>query len=48
MGLAMLFKTSGFDVLEIGQWGNYGFWQKKRIKSRFIYITNKYIQNTTH
>jgi SAM-dependent methyltransferase len=28
MGLAMLFKTSGFDVLEIGQWGNYEYIQK--------------------
>lgn len=25
MGLAMLFKTNGFDVIEVGQWGNYEY-----------------------
>jgi SAM-dependent methyltransferase len=25
MGLAMLFKTSNFEVIEIGQWGNYEY-----------------------
>lgn len=25
MGLAMLFKTNGFDIVEIGQWGNYEY-----------------------
>jgi SAM-dependent methyltransferase len=28
MGLAMLFKTSGFEVVEIGQWGNYDYIQQ--------------------
>lgn len=28
MGLAMLFKSCGFDVLEIGQWGNYEYISK--------------------
>jgi len=25
MGLAMLFKTANFEVIEIGQWGNYDY-----------------------
>ena len=28
MGLAMLFKTTGFNILEIGQWGNYEYIQR--------------------
>jgi len=28
MGLAMLFKTAGFEVVEMGQWGNYEYIQK--------------------
>jgi SAM-dependent methyltransferase len=28
MGLAMLFKTAGFEVMEIGQWGNYDYISK--------------------
>lgn len=28
LGLAMLFKTCGFEVLEIGQWGNYEYLTK--------------------
>lgn len=28
MGLAMLFKTANFDVVEIGQWGNYEYLTK--------------------
>jgi hypothetical protein len=28
MGLAMLFKSCGFDILEIGQWGNYEYLTK--------------------
>jgi SAM-dependent methyltransferase len=28
MGLAMLFKTNGFDIVEIGQWGNYEYIQR--------------------
>lgn len=28
MGLAMLFKTSGFEIVEIGQWGNYDYIEK--------------------
>ena len=28
MGLAMLFKTAGFEIVEIGQWGNYKYIQK--------------------
>lgn len=28
MGLAMLFKNCKFDILEIGQWGNYDYIQK--------------------
>jgi hypothetical protein len=25
MGLAMLFKSAGFEVIEIGQWGNHEY-----------------------
>ena len=25
LGLAMLFKSAGFEVVEIGQWGNYEY-----------------------
>ena len=28
MGLAMLFKTSNFEIIEIGQWGNFEYIQK--------------------
>jgi len=28
MGLAMLFKTANFDIVEMGQWGNYEYIQK--------------------
>jgi SAM-dependent methyltransferase len=28
MGLAMLFKTANFEIIEIGQWGNYDYIQK--------------------
>ena len=28
MGLAMLFKTANFEIIEIGQWGNYEYIQK--------------------
>lgn len=28
MGLAMLFKTAKFEIVEIGQWGNYDYIQK--------------------
>jgi len=28
MGLAMLFKTAGFEIVEIGQWGNYNYISK--------------------
>ena len=28
MGLAMLFKSAGFEICEIGQWGNYEYIQK--------------------
>jgi SAM-dependent methyltransferase len=28
MGLAMLFKTAKFEIIEIGQWGNYEYIQK--------------------
>ena len=28
MGLAMMFKTAGFEVVEIGQWGNYNYISK--------------------
>ena len=28
MGLAMLFKTAGFEIIEIGQWGNLDYIQK--------------------
>jgi SAM-dependent methyltransferase len=28
LGLAMLFKVNGFEVLEIGQWGNYEYIEK--------------------
>jgi SAM-dependent methyltransferase len=28
MGLAVLFKTSNFEIIEIGQWGNYDYIQK--------------------
>lgn len=28
MGLAMLFKTAGFEVVEMGQWGNYDYIQQ--------------------
>jgi hypothetical protein len=28
MGLAMLFISNGFEILEIGQWGNYDYIQK--------------------
>lgn len=28
MGLAMLFKCAGFDIVEIGQWGNYDYISK--------------------
>jgi hypothetical protein len=28
MGLAMLFKCAGFEILEIGQWGNHEYIQK--------------------
>jgi hypothetical protein len=28
LGLAMLFRTAGFEVIEIGQWGNYEYIQK--------------------
>jgi len=28
LGLAMLFKSVGFEVMEIGQWGNYAYIQK--------------------
>ena len=27
MGLAMLFKVNGFDIIEIGQWGNFEYIQ---------------------
>jgi SAM-dependent methyltransferase len=29
MGLAMLFKTAGFEIIEIGQWGNYDYIEKQ-------------------
>ncbi len=25
MGLGMLFKSAGFEIVEIGQWGNYEY-----------------------
>ena len=28
MGLAMLFKSAGFEIMEIGQWGNYDYISK--------------------
>lgn len=28
MGLAMLFKVSGFEIVEIGQWGNSEYLQR--------------------
>ncbi len=28
MGLAMLFKTAGFEIVEIGQWGNFNYINK--------------------
>ena len=28
MGLAMLFKTANFEIIEIGQWGNYEYISK--------------------
>jgi SAM-dependent methyltransferase len=28
MGLAMLFKTANFEIIEIGQWGNYNYIKK--------------------
>jgi len=28
MGLAMLFKTANFEIIEIGQWGNLNYIQK--------------------
>jgi hypothetical protein len=28
MGLTMLFKSAGFDIVEIGQWGNYEYIQR--------------------
>jgi hypothetical protein len=28
MGLAMLFLTSKFDIIEMGQWGNYDYIQQ--------------------
>ncbi len=28
LGLAMLFKSAGFEVIEVGQWGNYEYIQK--------------------
>jgi len=27
-GLAMLFKTANFEIVEIGQWGNYDYISK--------------------
>ena len=28
MGLSMLFKTANFEIIEIGQWGNYEYISK--------------------
>ena len=28
MGLAMLFKSANFEIIEIGQWGNYEYIQR--------------------